>query len=232
VTGGDLIGKSSRAIEDYRRQAEVFLRSRQFAKAEQTLKNALELHPNHPQLLAALGHVYARSAPQRIADARATWQRAYELGSKDRRVYLAWTRLEEQQNEWQKMLDVAERGLKRVGEEDPALLQQAGYAASRLAQSLQASFNSERAKQEFSKSDDLLYSAIRSGKRNGIDRHFISRSYRAWIVNAAVQGWDSEICRRLKHWLEWDPADEGALEEAERQGNKCPEVVELLGRLS
>ncbi len=232
VTGGDLIGKASRAIEDYRRQAEVLLRSRQYDKAERTLKNGLDAHPNHPQLFAALGHVYARWSPPRIADARAAWQRAYELGSKDRRVYRAWTRLEEQQREWQKMAQAAERGLSRVGSDDPELLQHAGYAASRLAQSLQASFNTPRAEQEFAKSDDLLYAAIKAGKAQGIGAHFISRSYRAWIVNAQVQHRDSEICRRLRHWLEWDCRDPTALEEAERQRARCPDVVEFLNVLA
>lgn len=228
VTGGDLIGRSSRAIEDYRRQAEVLLRSRHYDKAEETIKKGLDAHPNHPQLLSALGTVYDRTKPQRVADARAAWKRSYELGSKDRRMYLAWARLEEQQREWQLMLTAAERGLERVGDEDPALLQQAGYAASRLAQSLQASFNSTRATQEFKKSDDYLYAALRAGKAQGVDHHFIARSYRAWIINAHMQQRDQEICRRLKHWLDWDANDAMALEEAERQRRRCPDVEAFL----
>lgn len=228
VTGGDLISKSSRAIEDYRRQAEVLLRSRQVVKAEETLRKGLEVHPNHPHLLAALGNVYARSQPQRVADARAAWQRAFELGSTDWRMFLSWARLEEQQKEWQLVVDVAERGLDRVSREDPALLQYAGYAASRLAQGLLASFNATRAEQEFERSDDYLYSALRAGKAKGIDPHFISRSYRAWVINAQAKRNNAELCRRLLHWLTWNPVDPTGLEEAERQRGRCPQVEALL----
>lgn len=229
VTGGDLIGKSSRAIEDYRRQAEVLLRSGHFIKAEETLKRGLEVHPNNAQLYSGIGFVYDRWKPQRIADARSAWQRAYELGSRDRRMYLAWTKLEGQQQEWQKMLRVAETALARfTSDEDPALLQQAGYAASRLAQSLKSGFNATRASQEFERSDMYLYKAIRAGKSQGIARHFVGRSYRAWIVNAHLQDDANEICRRLKQWIEWDPADSTALEEAERQRQRCPEIQEFL----
>lgn len=228
VTGGDLIGKSSRAIEDYRRQAEVLLRSRHYEKAEETLRRGLDAHPNNPQLFAAMGNVYDRWNPQRVADARGAWQRAYELGSRDRRMYLGWARLEERQHEWQKMMQVAERGLERVPSEDPALLQHAGYAASRLGQSLVASFNSARAAQEFSKADDYLAAAIRAGKAQEVDRHFVARSYRAWVINAQAQNRDSELCRRLKNWLDWDESDASALEEAERQRTRCPDVAALL----
>jgi tetratricopeptide (TPR) repeat protein len=231
VTGGDLIGKSSRAIEDYRRQAEVLLRSNHFLKAEETLQRGLEVHPNNAQLYFGLGFVYDRWKPQRVADARSAWQRAYELGSRDRRLYLAWTKLEDQEHEWHKMLVAAEMGLERLAnDDDPALLQQAGYAASRLAQGLRSSFNTTRASQEFERSDVYLSKAIKSGKRQGIAKHFIARSYRAWVVNAQLNDNGAELCRRLRQWIEWDPHDATAREEAERQGSRCPDVIELLDR--
>jgi tetratricopeptide (TPR) repeat protein len=230
VTGGDLIGKSSRAIEDYRRQAEVLLRSGHYDKAEATLLKGLEVFPNNAQLYAGLGFVYERWKPQRVADARAAWRRAEELGNRDRRMYLVWTRLEEQQGEWQNMLKVAQMGIDRIVGDDPAVLQQAAYAASRLAQSLRASFNTERASQEFERSDNYHYKAIRAAKDRGSERHFIARSYRGLIVNSQIQERKSDLCRRLKQWIEWDPEDPTALEEAVRQGQNCPEVQEFLGR--
>jgi hypothetical protein len=91
-------------------------------------------------------------------------------------MFLSWAKLEEQQKEWQLVVAIAERGLDRVSRDDPALLQYAGYAASRLAQGLLASFNATRAEQEVKRSDDYLYAAIRAGKAKGIDAHLISRS--------------------------------------------------------
>lgn len=228
VTGGDLIGKSSRAIEDYRRQAEVLLRAGEYAKAEATLVQGLVIHPNNAQLYAALGYTYDRWKPRRVADARSAWRRSEELGSRDLRMFLSWTRLEEGQGEWQKMLGVAQIGLDRLGGDDTSLLQQAGYAASRLAQNLRASFNAARARQEFDRSDDYLYRAIRLGKAKGIEPHFVARSYRAWIINAQIEENRSELCRRLKQWLEWNPTDPTALEEARRQRSTCPEVQAFL----
>jgi tetratricopeptide (TPR) repeat protein len=230
VTGGDLIGKSSRAIEDYRRQAEVLLRSGHVAKAEATLLKANDVYPNNAQLYAALGHLYERWVPQRVMEAREAWLRAYELNNSDRRMYLAWARLEEQEGEWQRMRDVAAMGLSRVSSNDCEFLQQAGYATSRLAQALRSSFNSARAEKEFERSDDYLFRALRSVNSNPKDkyRYLVTRAYRGLIVNVAVQGKTAELCRRLRLWLEFDRTDAMALEEAHRQGNACPEVQNLL----
>jgi hypothetical protein len=81
-------------------------------------------------------------------------------------MFMLWARLEDQQGEWQLMLEVAERGLDRVRKNDPALLQYAGYAASRLAQNLRASFNATRAAQEFEKSDDFSTQRCVKERRN------------------------------------------------------------------
>jgi tetratricopeptide (TPR) repeat protein len=222
----------SRAIDDYRRQAEVLSRAEQFGKAEETLQRGLEQHPNQPQLYAALGTLYSRWRPQpRAVDARAAWKRAYELGAADWRMYMHWARLEDQQNEWQLMREAAERGLSRVGDDNPALLQLAGYAASRLGQSLNSSFNPTRAAQEFARSDEFLRRAIDAGKAQGIEPRFISRSYRAWVINAQAQRDNRQVTRRLRSWLEWDPADPIALEEAERQRRHIPEVGQLIKEL-
>jgi tetratricopeptide (TPR) repeat protein len=231
VSGGAGSRSGSRAIADYRRQAEVLSRAGQLVKAEETLQRGLEQHPNQPRLYAALGTLYFGWRPQRVVDARAAWQRAYELGAADWRMYMDWSRLEQEQEEWQLMREAAERGLERIGNENSALLQRAGYAASRLGQSLASSFTTTRAEQEFARSDEFLRRAIETGKAQGVAPYFISRSYRAWIINAQAQGDDAEITRRLRSWLEWNPADPGALDEAERQRRRIPEVARLLERL-
>lgn len=228
VSGEAGPGGGSRAIDDYRRQAEVLSRAGQLERAEETLQRGLEQHPNRPQLYAALGTLYFRWRPQRAVDARSAWRRAYELGAKDWRMYMHWAQLEDQQKEWQLMREAAERGLERGAEDHPALLQLAGYAASRLGQSHASSFNPARAEQEFARSDEFLKRAIETGKAQGIQRHFVGRSYRAWIINAQAQRDDTEVLRRLRSWLTWDPGDPSALEEAERQRRRIPEVAQLL----
>lgn len=218
----------SRAINDYRRQADVLSHAGQFGKAEETLQRGLDNHPNNPQLYAALGTLYFHWKPQRAVDARAAWTRAYELGAADWRMYMYWARLENQQQEWQLMRGAAERGLERVGQDNAALSHHAGYAASRLGQSLASSFSASRAQQEFFRSDEFLRSAIETGKSQGIEPRFISRSYRAWTLNAQHQRDNAEVCRRLGAWLEWDSSDAVALEEAARQRQWIPEVAQLL----
>jgi tetratricopeptide (TPR) repeat protein len=232
AVSGDLAsGGGSRAINDYRRQADVLSHAGQFGKAEETLQRGLENHPNHPQLYAALGTLYFQCKPQRAIDARAAWNRAYELGAADWRMYMYWARLENQQREWQLMREAAERGLERVGQDNAALLHFAGYAASRLGRSLASSFSPSRAQQEFSRSDEFLKNAIEAGKSQGIQRYFISRSYRAWTINAQHQRDNPEVARRLRSWLKWDPMDSVALEEAARQRQWIPEVARLLDEI-
>jgi len=232
AVSGEAGSGGSRAIDDYRRQAEVLSRAGHFSKAEETIQRGLEQHPNRPQLYAALGTLYFRWRPQRAVDARAAWKRAFELGAGDWRMYLHWAQLEEQQKEWRLMREAAELGLQRTGDDNPALLQLAGYAASRLGQSLASSFNLTRAEQEYTRSDEFLSRAIEAGKAQGIRRYFISRSYRAWVINAQAQRDDAEIVRRLRSWLKWDPADPSALEEAERQRRRIPEVGQLIKDLT
>jgi hypothetical protein len=226
VSGDGLLTKGSREIEDYRRQAEVLLRSRQFERAEETLRKGMEQHPNHPELYATLGSLYSRWAPKpRVIDARNAWKRSFELGSQDVRVFVQWTQLEARQEEWQLMREAAERGLKRSSSDNPALLQQAGYAASRLGQSLAESFNSTRAVEEFGRSDEFLRSALKAGKDQRIEPRVISRSYKTMVINALFQRDDREVCRRMRLWLEWDSSDPMALENAERHRGRCPEIA-------
>ena len=223
----------SRAIADYRRQADVLARTGQLDKAEETLQRGLEQHPNHPRLYAALGQLYCYQwRPQRVVDARSAWQRAYELGATDWRMYQDWARLQAQLKEWQQMREAAERGIERVSEENSALLQSAGYAASRLGQSLASSFNTTRAQQEFVASDEFLKRAIEVGRTQGVASHFISRAYRAWVINAQAQGDPGKITSRLRHWLAWSPDDPVALEEVERQRKRIPEVAQLAQELA
>ncbi|MCU1392872.1 MAG: hypothetical protein JWM34_1300 [Ilumatobacteraceae bacterium] len=231
VVGLDLKRAAPYVLDDYRRQAELFVQKRDFNRAEETLQIALKAYPNEPRLLSALGYTYSRWSPGRPTDARSAWKRAYELGSRDRRMYLSWADFEQSHENWSNVLEVAEWGLERLGSDDPALLQRAGFGASRLAQSLRSALVSARAEEEFTRSDSFLRRAIRSGIDDGAETAHISRSYRAWVVNAALQQKDETLCRRLTEWLKWNSADPMALEEAKRQGKKCPEVTKLLASL-
>ena len=139
---------AAQMVDDYQRQAELLVNTREFARAEETLRSALAAHPDEPKLLSALGYVYSRWVPGRAADARTAWQRAHELGSRDRRMYLAWADFEQAHATWAKMVEVAEAGLERLGSHDVALRQRAGFASSRLAQSLRTALASVRADEE------------------------------------------------------------------------------------
>jgi tetratricopeptide (TPR) repeat protein len=237
VTGQEM-AKSNRAIDDYLRQAEVLRGAGQLEKSEETLQVGLKLHPNRPQLFSALGVLYSKWDPVRKTDARNAWKRASELGIRDRRMYLNWILLESRAQEWQKAVSVASNGLERLECEDAALLQQAGYCSSRLAQSLAAGLHTQKAQQEFEKSDEFIRRAVRAGRAQGVERYFISRTYRTWVLNAEIEIRIQEslgqeprrqlgaLRSRLSEWLEWDPSDASALEELRRQSARCPELVD------
>lgn len=230
VAGEEIARSHAGVIGDYARQARVLVERNRFDDAERTIKAGLEQFPEHPRLLSVLGWTYSRWWPQRRAvDARQAWERAYQMGSKERATFYYWATMEIREEQWQRAAEAAERGLERCGQDDPQFLQLGGFARSRLGQALQSGFNYGRANQELMLADTYLEKAIKSARRQrSFDSELISRSYRAWVLNAQWRQDPEAICRRLREWVEWNSSDPQAKDEAERQSGICPDALNMI----
>lgn len=228
VLGAGVSPGQTGAVGDYIRQARALSQGGRHNEAEQTLDAALGAFPNNARVLALLGSVYSRFRPSRSTDARRVWGRAYELGYSERSMYLQWGNMELRVEQWQRAAEAAEFGLERVSAKDPALLQMAGYARSRLGQALLASFNDERARTELAEADRLLNGATKAVLEGRVSDYDAARAFRSWVINARFRQDQKALCDRLAKWLTFNPKDEIALQEARRQGGRCPKVAALL----
>jgi hypothetical protein len=215
------------AIGDYARQARVLVNARRWREAEETLLTGLESFPNNPKLLGILGWVYKKWYPRRLTDARETWERAYDLGSKDIAMYLNWSTMESEEGNWERGAQAAERGLDRAGEH-ASLLQQAGYCRSRLGQALVQALQEEKGATELHRADSFFKKALSAAVRDNLDRREISRAHRGLVINAQAMRNRQALCARLLAWLTWDRSDPVALAELERQVGKCPDVEQFM----
>jgi tetratricopeptide (TPR) repeat protein len=217
---GELPTAGSRQIQGLIRQAVLLVRQREQGQAEALLKNALERYPNDANLLAFLGFVYKASEPPRIADARETFRRAWELKCPNVEMYKHWSRMELEQREWTRAADAAERGL-RWDVDNRELLYAAGYARSRLARELAAGQHSGRARQEAENAHRLLERAVKSPEKLDIgERRLSSDIYRALVLNCDALDDARSVYEYLNSWLAEHPDDGNAWSEYGRLADK------------
>jgi hypothetical protein len=114
VSGGTFTDSHQSTVRDRLRLAVLQIGAESPIEAERTLQGALITCPDDPRLFGLLGTVYARFRPRRAVDARKNWERAFALGSTDRRVYISWTNLELAEEKFDKALEAAMHGLDRV----------------------------------------------------------------------------------------------------------------------
>jgi tetratricopeptide (TPR) repeat protein len=113
------------------RQALLRFNAEQHVEAETILLGAIEKYPNAPDLQGILGFMYRRVG--RVADARAQFEAAYKLKSKNQETYIHWQKMEIAGKEWSKALVVADRALKilpdayEIIERKVYTLRQAGF---------------------------------------------------------------------------------------------------------
>jgi tetratricopeptide (TPR) repeat protein len=227
VSGEEFSPSHRSTVRDSLRRANLQLAADSPIEAERTLQGALETCPEDPHLFGLLGVVYAKFKPQRAVDAREQWERAYALGSKDKRMYVNWVYLELHESKFDRARDAAMRGIERV-KNDAELLELAGYASSELAKRYAASLNEDKAAKEFMRSDSLLSKAIRLRSAPGTKPRTISFAYFTYVRNAEARHEVDKTCRRLKQWLVWTPDNPYAKREALKRQSQCPDLLSLI----
>jgi tetratricopeptide (TPR) repeat protein len=233
LSGEQLISRQRmRQVGDHIRQAVGLVKQDHHLEAEKTLQAGLQEFPNDPSLYAQLGWVYKAWKPKRrIADARDSFQRAYQLRHMNEPMYAHWAQLESDEKEWTKAAEAAERGLgMRAGSAELAF--HAGYARSRLGQQLMSELQ-PRAEEQLLMARDHLRSAFRdpSSLTSYQSRVLQSRAYRALAItldmlaatNASRQtphdqgrshGYALEGLGLLRRWTSEHPDDDVARTEA------------------
>ena len=166
------------------RQAVFLIKANEFLKAEETVKAALKIEPNNPDLVGALGYVYKCFRPRRLTDARQQFERSAQLKCKRLDPYRHWIQLEIGEREWTNAARAAEHGIKNIPE-SAELRYWAGYAHSRLGRELSGGMLLERARTELELAKDLLQGALRPPEnlRASQDRQLNATCYRAIALN-------------------------------------------------
>jgi len=147
-------------IRQYIRQAVSLVKLDKHAAAEATLVSGLHVFPESADLHGGLGWVYKQwSPPSRFADARKRFRRAADLKGKRQDIYVHWSQMEMDDNEWTRAAEAAETGLEVL----PRNLQLgllAGSARLRLGKSLASQALDDRAEQEFRRAEKVLKSVL------------------------------------------------------------------------
>jgi tetratricopeptide (TPR) repeat protein len=189
------------------RRAYFFVRSGEFSIAEALLRRELEQGTNTGQVLAYLGWVYKAWQPPRLTDARECFAKAWQLKWKTTDMYRHWSDMECRQREWTRGAEAAERGL-RLAPDNPVLLQQAGYARSRLGRELRSQLLSARSADEFKRAQAHLKAALKYSSKLGIDTdEVLPLIFKALVLNSECVGERKTLERTLEQWIERFPKD-------------------------
>ena len=210
VLGDDpLIGVKSE-VHAFLSQAHAAFKRGEHELAERTLDEALEAYPSQPSIYEKRAWMAKVGNPRRAQEARRCWQRAYELGAREKGMYREWLLMEVQETEYAKASEVAQKWLQRVDENDVVALQIGGYARSRRAKQLLDMGHTGQARGELRQAEGMLRRAIRmTGPRAAeLDR---SRAYNAWTLNgwmlADIEDVKPSIADRLTEWEQQLPND-------------------------
>lgn len=221
IEGRDLGEAQGVRVRDLARQARLLLNANRLVDAELLLRTGLTEFPENPYLLSMLGFCYVAWNPRRNADARTQFARAAQLGSVDRGMFLAWSRIEGQLGNWEAAAKAAEMGLKNKPK-DPMLLGAAGEARLYLAKQHLAALSEDKARIEYENSDDLLERAITEARRLRLRSSDISRLFRLWYKCARDRGHHRDACRRIDAWNAWKRTDRNLQVAISEHASDCP----------
>jgi tetratricopeptide (TPR) repeat protein len=182
------------------RRATVLVRAREQAKAEICLQNALSVKPNNANLLGFLGWVFKAWSPRRVTDARETFARAAQLGSKSEDMYRHWCEMEIEQTEWAKAAEAAEKGI-QLGCETQRIYYLAGYSRQRLGRELAAGRHTEKAKVELNASRRWLRLSLRTALSRGSALRPTSELFRALVLSAEALDNSEEMGQYFTLWF-------------------------------
>lgn len=214
------------AVLTIARQVDVRVRSGRLTQALDVADRALEANPASPDLLAIRAEALASQRPPRMPDARQDWERAFDFGLARKDAFIHWVLLEHAASDWKRAYTAAERGMSRTTD-DGELSQLAAYSASRCGQALTRGIDRETAHEWLVKAEKHARKALREYKLRKAGAYKVGRVYKVLIVNATFFE-EEERKRQVTYWtLRWVdefPDYPDALEQAERQAVRFPDV--------
>jgi len=217
-------------IGAYVRYCAAQMRLGRYSDAEQRLRDeALVKYPNHPDLLAQLGLVYAKwKSPSHLSEARQVFNKAAELKCKKGFMYYEWWRMERLERQWASAAEAAAKGLK-VLPNDWQLKYLEGYARSRLGRELIAGFSPSKGQDELRKAQKLLEEAVIPIEQLQPGEFKVhSALLRALVLNSEALNDKTKLATFLSQWVLEHPGDEEQVSERNRLLAKFPELDSLL----
>jgi hypothetical protein len=211
-------------IGAYVRYCAAQMRLGSFDKAESKLKDeALIKYPNHPDLLAQLGLVYAKwKTPSHLSEARQSFNKAAEFKCKKWFMYSEWWRMEIWERQWSLAAEAAMKGLK-ILPDDWQLKYLEGYARSRLGRELMAGFSTSKGKDELIKAQKLLEAAVIPVEKLVTGEFQVHSSLiRALVLNCEAIGDQTKLATYLLQWTNEHPDDSDQISERSRLITDCP----------
>ena len=144
------------------RRAYWYVRSERFAEAENVIRETFARPglSQHPDLHSALGWVYKQWHPERRAgEAREHFQRAASLKCRKVEMYIHWTDLAMQEQNWSEVVEAGRQGLELKNLSSlnrMALGSSVGFATSQLGKRLGREMQTSKALQTLSEADVIF----------------------------------------------------------------------------
>lgn len=180
------------------RQALLRLNAEQHAEAEAILLGAIEKYPNAPDLHGVLGYAYRRM--RRIADARAQFEAAFKLKSKNPEMYLHWQKLEIAEKEWSRALAVADKAL-AVCPDAYEIVERKVYTLRQAGFELYRGMHYEKATKMWSDAVEAVKRYIKSPEKLPPGARGLNSSmYYSIVVSLDMLGQFEERNRWLDRW--------------------------------
>ncbi len=191
-----------------------------------------------PDLFGALGWAYSRLPGEFLREARAAFERAYELGNTKEDTYYHWASMEREQAEvavgnvpenelleaWRRCARVAELGIKICGA-TRALCQLTGYAHTREAKTLERLNEFMQAHGAYAEAADWLRRALAAPASTvkDVPRGLI---YRGLALTQEGTGDLGALRETLTEWAQLSGADDAFRREYSRLCLRFPELDE------
>jgi tetratricopeptide (TPR) repeat protein len=198
------------------RQAYLSMNAGKLGEAETLLLNAREKYMNVADLHGFIGFLYRRWTPPRLADARAAFEMAYKLKSKNIETYRHWVKMESDSREWSRAVDAAEKGLKQL----PGALELKylkAVAKTMLGRDFASRLQNERAVKAWTETKEELLTELKSASFNRLsDRSQKAAVYRSLVICLRLLSDVQELNRVFPVWAAEHPDDPFVESEYER----------------
>ncbi len=167
------------------RQASAFIRIKDCATAELTIKEGIKKLGEDPDLLGALGWVYKCHTPPRIVDARTNFRRAAELKCNNHEMYKHWYEMEDQNEYFGESMEAARSAL-TMFPKNYIWASRLGYASGRYGERLVRQLQ-PRGRMYLARANKILESLIaKLNEAVPFDSGLHMISWRSYVLNCAA----------------------------------------------